>query len=83
MPTQPAAICSRSKLTVDAEAQFRVEISTDPWFRRPPSTPFELAADERSFYAAGFADVRLEFWSRYARERGQFEEHELVVAANR
>lgn len=71
------------ELTIDAEAQFRVEISTEAWLHRPPQTPFEIASDERSFYATGLADVRLEYWSRYSRASASFEEHELVAMENR
>jgi hypothetical protein len=70
------------ELTVDAEAQFRVEISTEAWFERPPRAEFEVALDERSFYVAGFAAVRLEFWSRYSVARNSFEDHELISIDN-
>ena len=66
------------ELTVEADAHFRVELSTEGWYERPPQAEFELSTDERSFYAAGMAAVSLEYWSRYSRVKNDFEEHDLV-----
>ena len=48
-PTPPTGTRSAVELKGDAESHFRVEMSTEAWFERPPRTESELASDARSF----------------------------------
>lgn len=71
------------ELTVAADAVFRVKFSTQAFLHRSPRAPFDFSTDEQSFYASGFADVSLQFWSHYSRTSGAFAEHELIEIGNR
>jgi hypothetical protein len=73
------------EISINADAEFRVEISTDAWRVRPPLSPYEyeLSVNEDAFYAGGWADVTLEFWSRYSRTDGSFLHHELTSTTQR